>query len=219
MEIREMNNMLYHIREMLVWGNVVEMIDGDSLKRYTNGHIKQKDMILSSMGESFLDRLKELKLMGDTYDEQLVKEIQESNRLDGVVIQKPADECKLHSFIEGGEATCEDCKKFDIQDVRAVSGNLLSMEDATENIEAIRVEEYGNGYAEGIKTINEVHTNSQKLLLDECCEALGWQGGTIHQIKNVLSAARRVKLVHDEVELSNDWDKFKAAIVTLKAVV
>jgi len=93
MENREMNNMLYHIREMLVWGNIVEMIDGDSLKRYTNGHIKQKDMILSSMGESFLDRLKELKLMGDTYDEQLVKEIQDSNRLDGVVSNANGGQC------------------------------------------------------------------------------------------------------------------------------
>jgi hypothetical protein len=126
-----------------------------------------------------------------------------SNRLDGVVIQKPADECKLHSFIEGGEATCEDCKKFDIQDVRAVSGNLLSMEDATENIEAIRVEEYGNGYAEGIKTINEVHTNSQKLLLDECCEALGWQGGTIHEITKVLKASKN---------LFNTWNGYKETL-------
>ena len=29
-------------------------------------------------------------------------------------------ECKLHSFIEGGEVSCEDCKKFDFNDVRVV---------------------------------------------------------------------------------------------------
>jgi hypothetical protein len=107
MEIREMNNMLYHIREMLVWGNVVEMIDGDSLKRYTNGHIKQKDMILSPMGESFLDRLKELKLMGDTYDEQLVKEIQNSNRLDGVVIKLGAELFQFDDY----ENWCDTAKR------------------------------------------------------------------------------------------------------------
>ena len=65
----------------------------------------------------------------------------------------------------------------------------------------------------------EVSQENGGHLLKECCETLGWNGGTIHQIKNVLSAARRVKLTHDEAELSGDWDKLKAAIVTLKAVL
>jgi hypothetical protein len=56
-------------------------------------------------------------------------------------------------------------------------------------------------------------------LLDECCKALGWQGGTIHQIINVLSAAKQIKLAHSEAELNSNWDRLKAAIATLKAVL
>lgn len=207
MNFKEMNNMLYHIREMLVWGNIVDMIDGDSLKRYTNGHIKQKDMILSSMGESHLDRLKEIKLIND------------SNRLDGVVIQKPAGiektreefECEFTGLEEdvfnGGYGRYFTCKP---EKLWAWIEEQLNVTGLIEN---------GEGYAEGIGQTLEATKRTEKMLLDECCKALGWQGGTIHQVKNVLSAAKRVKLVHDEVELSNDWDKFKAAIVTLKAVV
>ena len=166
----------------------------------------------------------------------------ESNRLDGVVIQKPAGECKLHSFIESDGATCEDCNhlpdlsnmvayKKIFEDIQKVENEYIldniTYQNVEENItellrveiEAIRIAENGEGYAQGIGQTLEATKRTEKMLLDECCEALGWQGGTIHQVKNVLSAAKRVKLVHDEVELSNDWDKFKAAIITLKAVV
>ena len=142
-----------------------------------------------------------------------------SNRLDGVVIQKPAGIEQLKASIEKSIKAMEYTMHQEVGVIITTNAIQECWKVIDKELPAMLLAENGEGYAEGIKTINEVHTNSQKLLLDECCEALGWQGGTIHQIKNVLSAARRVKLVHDEVELSNDWDKFKAAIVTLKAVV
>ena len=143
----------------------------------------------------------------------------DSNRLDGVVIQKPAGIEQLKASIEKSIKAMEYTMHQEVGVIITTNAIQECWKVIDKELPAMLLAENGEGYAEGIKTINEVHTNSQKLLLDECCEALGWQGGTIHQIKNVLSAARRVKLVHDEVELSNDWDKFKAAIVTLKAVV
>lgn len=55
-----------------------------------------------------------------------------------------------------------------------------------EEIPVLSLIENGEGYREGIKTINGVYENAQKVLLDECCESLEWQGGTIHQVKEAI---------------------------------
>jgi hypothetical protein len=54
----------------------------------------------------------------------------------------------------------------------------------------------------------------------ELCKVLGWQGGTIHQIKDVLRLAKRACDAHVEAEIcGGDWEEFKAAIYALiKAV-
>ena len=53
----------------------------------------------------------------------------------------------------------------------------------------------------------------------ELYSALGWQGGTIHQIKEVLRVAKLVANTHDEALRTEDWEKFKATLETLKKVI
>ena len=55
--------------------------------------------------------------------------------------------------------------------------------------------------------------------LIELCECLGWQGGTIHQIKDVLRAARMLCLIHKESQIDGDWESFKAAVYGLREKV
>lgn len=55
--------------------------------------------------------------------------------------------------------------------------------------------------------------------MKEYLEILGWQGGTIHQIKEVLRVARLVANLHDEALRTEDWGKFKASLETLKKVI
>lgn len=56
-------------------------------------------------------------------------------------------------------------------------------------------------------------------LLNECCEALGWQGGTIHQIKEILRKAKKVKLAYLTMRMPQsdmeDEEIFKAAMTEL----
>ena len=88
-----------------------------------------------------------------------------------------------------------------------------------EERDVMRLEAYGEGYSDGIKAINEVYDNAQKQILDRLYFALGRQGGTIHQIANVLFAAESLARTHSECEIDNDWDRFKASVVRLKAVL
>lgn len=103
----------------------------------------------------------------------------DSNRLDGVVIQKPAgiedDLRERISQILIAQPT--DCRN---------ETNILADRIIEEEIKPLMIHENGEGYAEGIGQTLEATKRTEKMLLNECCEALGWQGGTIHQVKNAI---------------------------------
>jgi len=127
-----------------------------------------------------------------------------SNRLDGVVIQKPADIIwRLKGLIEKKIRVME----FTIYQDAGVVITANAIEEAwkavDEELPGMLLAEHGEGYATGIETLNEVAHTSEKLLLDECCKALGWQGGTIHEIIKVLSAAKN---------LFNTWNGYKETL-------
>ena len=52
--------------------------------------------------------------------------------------------------------------------------------------------------------------------LQELLQALGWQGGTIHQILGVLRRAKAVAQAHKEAEISGEWEVFKSEIYALR---
>jgi hypothetical protein len=54
---------------------------------------------------------------------------------------------------------------------------------------------------------------------EDYCKALGWQGGTMHQVRDVLRAARMLCLYHKEAELDGDWESFKAAVYGLRNLI
>lgn len=60
---------------------------------------------------------------------------------------------------------------------------------------------------------------AEDTLLTECCKALGWQGGTIHQIKQILIKAKKVKQAYETMQMpqsdNDDVEKFKAAMAEL----
>jgi hypothetical protein len=58
-----------------------------------------------------------------------------------------------------------------------------------------------------------------KTLLEECCEALDWQGGTIYQIKDVLFRTKWLIQLHKEAELTGNWKEFKGAIYSLRVIL
>lgn len=60
-------------------------------------------------------------------------------------------------------------------------------------------------------------TALERLLLDEACRILGWQGGTIHQVFNVLSAAKFVVDTRKEAEQTGEWDKVSKSITALES--
>jgi len=62
---------------------------------------------------------------------------------------------------------------------------------------------------------------SSKLLdggdtLKHCLKALGWQGGTIHQVLRVLNYSRILVESHDNALATGDWEEFKSKIEQLK---
>lgn len=69
---------------------------------------------------------------------------------------------------------------------------------------------------------NEKSTEEQKpksveySRLQELLQALGWQGGTIHQILGVLRRAKAVAQAHKEAEISGEWEVFKSEIYALR---
>lgn len=117
----------------------------------------------------------------------------ESNRLDGVVIRKPAGieklreefECEFTGLEEdvfnGGYGRYFTCKP---EKLWAWIEEQLNVTGLIEN---------GEGYAQGIGQTLEATKRTEKLLLDECCEALGWQGGTIHQVAKELENLKYYK--------------------------
>jgi hypothetical protein len=54
-----------------------------------------------------------------------------------------------------------------------------------------------------------------KTLLQECCEVLGWKGGTIHQVKLVLLNAKILVEKHHEAFVNCEYDEFKTSIAVL----
>ncbi len=64
-----------------------------------------------------------------------------------------------------------------------------------------------------------INEPAEDMLLTECCKALGWQGGTIHQIKQILIKAKQVKDAYETMQLplsdNDDVEKFKAAMTGL----
>lgn len=58
-------------------------------------------------------------------------------------------------------------------------------------------------------------TDIDKTLLQECCEILGWKGGTIHQVKQVLQNAKILVEKHHEASIDGDYDEFKTSISVL----
>lgn len=55
--------------------------------------------------------------------------------------------------------------------------------------------------------------------LQELLRTLGWAGGTIHQVLDVLRKAVAVAQAHKEAEISGDWDAFKAEMCALRYVI
>jgi len=49
-----------------------------------------------------------------------------------------------------------------------------------------------------------------------CLKALGWQGGTIHQVLRVLNYTRILVESHDNALATGDWEEFKSKIEQLK---
>lgn len=49
-----------------------------------------------------------------------------------------------------------------------------------------------------------------------CLKALGWQGGTIHQVLRVLNYSRILVESHDNALATGDWEGFKSKIDQLK---
>ena len=64
---------------------------------------------------------------------------------------------------------------------------------------------------------------AKSTILQECCEALGWQGGTIHQIKQVLIKAQKARRAYRTMNMpqANDADieYFKASMAELDYVL
>ncbi len=136
----------------------------------------------------------------------------ESNRLEGVVIQKPADdEDNLRERISQILiAQPTDCRN---------ETNILADRIIEEEIKPLMIHENGEGYAEGIGQTLEATKRTEKMLLDECCEALGRQGGTIHQIKQILIKAKKAKLAYETMRMpqanGQDEEAFRIAMVEL----
>ena len=102
----------------------------------------------------------------------------DSNRLDGVVIQKPAGGISREEFVK---------TILDIRSMTSAKGDSKlwkKINNLWEDVQVIGLIENGEGYAQGIGQTLEATKRTEKMLLDECCEALGWQGGTIHQVKD-----------------------------------
>jgi len=107
-------------------------------------------------------------------------EAKDSNRLDGVVIQKPAGGISRDEFVKS---------ILDIRSMKSAKGDSKlwkKINSLWEDVRVIGLIENGEGYAQGLGQTLEATKRTEKMLLDECCEALGWRGGTIHQVKNAI---------------------------------
>lgn len=59
---------------------------------------------------------------------------------------------------------------------------------------------------------------SQPVLID-AMRVLGWQGGTIHQVIDVLRLARGVVDAHHAAGIDGEWDVFRARVASLRSAI
>ena len=110
------------------------------------------------------------------------------------------------------------------------SNNLLLDEFRVER-EAVSAEdaitvanlEYENCIPKSVVVGCKIKEMAKSTILQECCEALGWQGGTIHQIKQVLIKAQKARRAYRTMNMpqANDADieYFKASMAELDYVL
>ncbi len=57
--------------------------------------------------------------------------------------------------------------------------------------------------------------DNEPIFFQDALEILGWQGGTIHQVLNVLRCAKLVSDSYESAHITNEWDELKAHLMSL----
>lgn len=80
-----------------------------------------------------------------------------------------------------------------------------------------KIEELEKQRAESVQL--DTHVSHEPVMFNSAVEILGWQGGTIHQVLEVLRLAKIVANQYHESNISGDWEQMQPTLQSLRNVI